>query len=131
MASFNINNHIKSSLDFVYCGTVVFLRSFGLFSHKRPFQSLHTRVCNRTGLCLKKRPHTEVNGVQIWEWRRPHFLAPELRGMTRAPLWDFDVWEGCLCWTSDFCVWSLLETQACCLQKMVFMTVVKLMVNQY
>ena len=25
----------------------------------------------------------------------------------------FDVWEGGPCWTSDFCVWSLLETNAC------------------
>ena len=59
MTSFNINNHIKSSLKFVHRGMVVFLRYFGLFSNQRPFQSLHTRVCNRTSLCLQQRPHTE------------------------------------------------------------------------
>ena len=60
MASLNINNHIKSSLEFVHRGTVVFLRYFGPFSNQRPFPSLHTRVCNRTGLCLQQRPHREV-----------------------------------------------------------------------
>ena len=114
MGFLNINNHIKSSLEFVHSGTVVFLRYFGPFSNQRPFQSLHTRVCNRTGLCLQKRLHTEVHGVQTWEWRRSQFFAPELREMTGAPLRVFfDVWEGGFCWTFDFCVWSLSETKAC------------------
>ena len=40
--------------------TVVLLRYFDPFSNQRPFQSLQTRVCNRTSLCLQQRPHTEV-----------------------------------------------------------------------
>ena len=53
MASLNINNHIKSSLEFVHRGTVVLLMYYDPFSNQRPFQSLHTRVCNRTSLCLQ------------------------------------------------------------------------------
>ena len=103
MASHNINNNIKSSLEFVHRGTVVFLRYFGPFSNQRPFQNLHTRVYNRTGLCLQKRPHTEVHGVQIWKWRRSH-MAPELREMTGTPLEVF------------WCVrrWSLLDLWLLC-----------------
>ena len=44
MSSLNINNHTKSSLEFVHSGTVVFLRYFGPLLNQRPFQSLHTRV---------------------------------------------------------------------------------------
>ena len=63
MASLNINNHIKSSLEFVHRSTVVFLRYVGLFSNRRPFQSLHTRVCNRTSRCLQQTPHTEIRSL--------------------------------------------------------------------
>ena len=48
MVSLNINNLIKSSLDFVHRGTVVFLKYFGPFSNQRPFQSLHPRVWAET-----------------------------------------------------------------------------------
>ena len=38
----------------------VFLRYFGPFSNQRPFQSLHTRVCSRTSLCVKYLKNTTV-----------------------------------------------------------------------
>ena len=73
MAYLNINNHIKSSLEFVHRGTVVFLRYFGPFSNQRPFQSLHTRVCNRMSLCLQQRPHTEVRSLTMPKHRSQKF----------------------------------------------------------
>ena len=54
MASLNINNHIKSSLEFVHRGTVVFLRYFGPLSNEKPFKWLHNHMCNRTSLCLQQ-----------------------------------------------------------------------------
>ena len=44
MASLNINNHVKSSLEFVHRATVVYLRYFGSFLNQRQFK-VSTLVC--------------------------------------------------------------------------------------
>ena len=124
VASLNINNHIKFSLNFVHRGTVVFLRDFGPFSNRRPFQRLHTRVCNRTGLCLQKKIiHRSPWGSHL-EMKEATFLRSRISGNYVSPTLIFLTCEKVvfvglltsvcgLCWTSDFCVWSLLETKAC------------------
>ena len=114
MASRNINNPINSSLEFVLRGTVVFLRSLGPSSNQKPFQSLHTRVCNRTRLCLQRRPHTEVRSPtkttfsqvkKKTEWCSRHF----------PKLWSDEMWPPSFPDLNpmNFCVLSFLETRAC------------------
>ena len=58
MASLNINNHIKSSLQFVHCGTVVLLRYFGSFSNQRSFQA-STLVCATEQAFVSNKENTQ------------------------------------------------------------------------
>ena len=115
MASLNINNHAKSSLEFVHRGTVVFLRYFGPFSNQRPFQNLHTWVCNRTSLCLQQRPQTEFRSptkTTFSHVKKIRSGAPVISRSSGAKKWSLlhsQIWT---LWTS-FCVWSFLETKVC------------------
>ena len=88
MASLNINNHIKPSLEFVHRGTVVLLRYYGPFSNQRPFQSLHTRLCNRTGFCLKKHTQPSPNCVPS-TWGSGHISSLQNFGKWREHYSEF------------------------------------------
>ena len=75
MASFNTNNHIMSSLEFVHRGTIVFLRCFGPFSNKKPFERLHNRVFPSEQAFVSNKDHTQTS-----EFQRRHDMVVGVKG---------------------------------------------------
>ena len=119
-----MNNHIKSSLEFVHRGTVVFLRYFGIFTNQRPFRSLYTLVSNRTSLCLQQRIHTEVRSPTRTTHRsqksnKDHLLTCKKNSKWCSrhfpKFWSEKMWPHSFPDLNlmDFCVWSFLGTKAC------------------
>ena len=107
----SINNHIKSSLKFFSSrhGSVPEIFWLILEPEIVP-KPPHSCVRQNIPLSPKKIPH-RTHVVQIWEWRRPHFFAPELRKMTGASLgvffwrvrrWSlFNFWLLCVVFVGD------------------------------
>ena len=110
MASININKHIKSSLEFVHRGTVVFLRYFGPFSNQRLFKA-STLVCATEQAFVSNKDHTEKSEVQ----QRPCQKNSEWCSRHFPKFWSEEMWPPLFPDLNpiDFCVWSLLETKAC------------------
>ena len=106
----------------------MFLSYFGPFSNQRPFQSLHTRLCNRTSLCLQQRPHTESEVQQGTpshtskkkknsKWCSRHFPKFGCEKMWSLSFPDLN--------PMVFCGWPLISLQATfvCLHKYFYATV--------
>ena len=64
MASLNINNHIKSSLEFVHPGTEVLLRYSDPFPNQKPFQSLLTLYATELAFVSKKDHAQKSMGIK-------------------------------------------------------------------